>query len=86
MIDYGIADCEPDDHFADHSYCCGCDDRDSELACIRDDIKDVISVLYEGGDLRSYELDKAIVQLCHRAGLLAPKRTLEDVYGRIMTL
>lgn len=79
MIDYGIADCEP--WADDYHECIGCEEREETLECVRNDLRDVLRILYKGGELQFDDLDGAVDQLCHRVGIITPKEYLVDLYG-----
>ncbi len=61
--------------------CWDCGEHDKDMACVRDDLKDLISVLYKGGEMDLGRIDRCIEQLCHRTGMLCPQEELEDIYA-----
>jgi hypothetical protein len=56
------------------------------MDCVREDLQDLIKVLYRGGELDLEGVDVAIEQLCHRTGMLCPKDELRDIYTNKRTL
>jgi len=80
MIDHGVHDCEPWDD-CPVAECWDCGEHNREMRCVRDDLKELIKVLYEGGEMRLDAVDRCVEQLCHRTGMLCPKECLEDIYG-----
>jgi len=67
-----------EDDYGRECYDCGV--HDDEMACVREDLKDLISVLYAGGDMDLDRIDRCIEQLCDRVGMLCPTAELEEIY------
>ena len=44
--------------------CWDCADHDKEMACVRDDLKDLIKILYKGGEISLDDIDRCVEQLC----------------------
>lgn len=79
MIDYGVHDCDP---WADDCReCSDCEEKEQTMDGVRDDLKDLISVLYKGGQLDLGHVDRCIEQLCHRTGMPCPIEELEDIHA-----
>ena len=78
MIDYGVHDCEP---WADGHYgCSACEEKEQTMDGVRDDIKQLIAVLYKGGQLDLGHVDRCIERLCDRVEMHCPKEELEEIY------
>ncbi len=78
MIDYGIADCEPWDY--DGPSCYDCEEKEKELERVKEDLSDLVKVLYKGGELDIEGIDVCVEQLCFRLGVDYPKECLSDIY------
>ena len=62
--------------------CYDCGEHDKEMACVREDLKDLISVLYSGGDIDLDRIDRCIERLCDMTGMVCPEEELRDVYTK----
>ena len=61
--------------------CWDCADKEKEMDCVREDLQDLIKVLYRGGELDLDGVDRAMEQLCYRTGIVCPKQELVQLYG-----
>ena len=62
--------------------CWDCEEKNKEMDRVREDLQDLIKVLYKGGEMDLGHIDRCIEQLCHRTEMLCPEEELEELYAK----